>query len=69
VGAELLDHLVGRARGAGVEQLTLDSRGDNVGAHALWRSRGFVEYGRLRDFVTVGDHRYDKTFWVLDLRG
>jgi ribosomal protein S18 acetylase RimI-like enzyme len=68
VGAELLDYLIDRARVTHVEQLTLDSRGDNVGAHALWRSRGFVEYGRLVDFVAVGENRYDKSFWVLDLR-
>jgi hypothetical protein len=27
-----------------------------------------VEYGRLADFVAVAEARYDKTFWVLDLR-
>ena len=68
VGGRVLDHLVETARSARIEQLTLDARGDNSAAHALWRSRGFVEYGRLADFVAVGDARYDKTFWVLDLR-
>jgi ribosomal protein S18 acetylase RimI-like enzyme len=68
LGGVVLDHLIAEARAAHLEQLTLDSRGDNARAHALWRSRGFVEYGRLADFVAVGDARYDKTFWVLDLR-
>lgn len=64
----ILDALVAGAIDHRVEQLTLDSRGDSEAAHQLWRSRGFVEYGRLVDFVAVGDNRYDKTFWVLDLR-
>jgi ribosomal protein S18 acetylase RimI-like enzyme len=65
----MLDHLIAEARAAHLEQLTLDSRGDNLRAHALWRSRGFVEYGTLADFVAVGEVRYDKTLWVLNLRG
>jgi ribosomal protein S18 acetylase RimI-like enzyme len=68
VGGLLLDRLIADTRAAQIEQLTLDSRGDNEAAHGLWRSRGFVEYGRLKDFVAVGEARYDKTFWVLDLR-
>lgn len=67
-GGRLLDRLIEEARESAIEQLTLDARGDNLAAHSLWRSRGFVEYGRLIDFVAVGDVRYDKTFWVLDLR-
>ena len=69
VGGRVLDQLIETARSARIEQLTLDARGDNTSAHGLWRSQGFVEYGRLADFVAVGDARYDKTFWVLDLRG
>jgi ribosomal protein S18 acetylase RimI-like enzyme len=68
LGQQVLDQLIKDARAAHLEQLTLDSRGDNAPAHALWRSRGFVEYGRLPAFVAVGEARYDKTFWVLDLR-
>jgi ribosomal protein S18 acetylase RimI-like enzyme len=58
----MLDQLIEAALNARIEQLTLDSRGDNARAHALWRSRGFAEYGRLADFVAVGEARYDKTF-------
>lgn len=68
LGGVILDRLIATARTAEIEQLTLDSRGDNTRAHHLWRSRGFVEYGRLADFVAVGPERYDKTLWVLDLR-
>ncbi len=68
IGGRMLDQLIETARATGIEQLTLDARGDNRAAHALWRSRGFVEYGRIADFVAVGGTRYDKTFWVLDLR-
>jgi ribosomal protein S18 acetylase RimI-like enzyme len=67
LGGLLLDRLIAEARAAHLEQVTLDSSGDNTSAHALWRSRGFVEFGRLADFVAVGDARYGKTFWVLDL--
>jgi ribosomal protein S18 acetylase RimI-like enzyme len=68
VGAAMLDELLHAARSSGVEQLTLDARGDNTAAHALWRSRGFEQYGVLPEFVAVADQRYDKTFWVADLR-
>ncbi len=68
VGGRVLDSLIEAARNSGIEQLTLDARGDNASAHALWQSRGFVQYGTLTDFVAVGETHYDKTFWVLDLR-
>jgi ribosomal protein S18 acetylase RimI-like enzyme len=68
IGARLLGACVETARSAGIEQLTLDSRGDNATAIRMWESCGFVQYGRLPDFVAVGATRYDKTFWVLDLR-
>ena len=68
MGGALLDSLVATARASGIEQLTLDARGDNHAAHELWRSRGFEQYGTLTDFVAVADRRFDKTFWVADLR-
>jgi ribosomal protein S18 acetylase RimI-like enzyme len=68
IGARLLGTCIQTARFAGVEQLTLDSRGDNAAAIRMWQSNGFLQYGRLTDFVAVGATRYDKTFWVLDLR-
>jgi ribosomal protein S18 acetylase RimI-like enzyme len=67
-GRRLLAALIRGARAAGIEVLTLDARGDNARAHALYRRVGFAEYGRLRDFVAVGERRYDKVFYALDLR-
>jgi ribosomal protein S18 acetylase RimI-like enzyme len=68
VGRALTVALIEAARAAGVETLTLDVRGNNHGAMRLYRSLGFVEYGRLRDFVSVGDVRWDKVLFALDLR-
>ncbi|MCM2430588.1 GNAT family N-acetyltransferase [Streptomyces sp. RKAG337] len=68
VGRALTAALISDARRAGIEVLTLDARGDNDNALHLYRSLGFTEYGRLPDFVAVGDRRYDKVFCMLDLR-
>ncbi len=69
VGRRLLRVLIERARAAGIEQLTLDLRGDNVAAEHLYLSAGFREYGRLPDFVAPdAGRRLDKVFHVLDLR-
>ncbi|MEU9180434.1 GNAT family N-acetyltransferase [Streptomyces sp. NPDC048550] len=69
IGRALTAALIEDARSAGIEVLTLDARGDNTHALGLYRSLGFTEYGRLRDFVAVGDRRYDKVFYAQDLRG
>ncbi|SEB87396.1 GNAT family N-acetyltransferase [Streptomyces sp. 2133.1] len=69
VGRSLTAALVGDAREAGIEVLTLDARADNTRALALYRSLGFREYGRLPDFVAMGGRRYDKVFYMLDFRG
>ncbi|WP_434597896.1 GNAT family N-acetyltransferase [Streptomyces sp. A5-4] len=68
VGRALTAALIGDAQAVGVEVLTLDARGDNANALRLYRSLGFAEYGRLRDFVAVGQRRYDKVFYMLDFR-
>ncbi|MFF2508570.1 GNAT family N-acetyltransferase [Streptomyces sp. NPDC058067] len=68
VGRALTAALVADARRAGIEVLTLDARGDNSAALSLYRSLGFTEYGRLPDFVAVGELRYDKVFYMLDFR-
>jgi ribosomal protein S18 acetylase RimI-like enzyme len=68
IGRALTETLIADARSARVEMLTLDARGDNLAAHGLYQSLGFTEYGRLHDFVAVGDRRWDKVFYVLDLR-
>jgi ribosomal protein S18 acetylase RimI-like enzyme len=69
LGRLLTNELIHAATEAGIEVLTLDFRGDNHPAAALYRSLGFREYGRLPQFVAVGPARYDKIFYALDLRG
>ncbi|MDW6059829.1 N-acetyltransferase [Streptomyces sp. FXJ1.4098] len=68
IGRALTAALIADARQAGIEVLTLDARGDNAKALDLYRSLGFTEYGRLPDFVAVGERRYDKVFYMVDLR-
>ncbi|MEW2480096.1 GNAT family N-acetyltransferase [Mycobacterium sp. NPDC049093] len=69
IGRSLMERLIRAASEANVEVLTLDLRGDNRRAARLYESLGFECYGRLERFVAVGDHRYDKLFYALDLRG
>ncbi|WP_250297853.1 GNAT family N-acetyltransferase [Streptomyces sp. NBC_01267] len=68
IGRALTAALISDAREAGIEVLTLDARGDNVPAQRLYQSLGFTEYGRLPDFVAVGESRFDKVFYMLDFR-
>jgi len=60
LGGRLVSLLVESARQTGIETLTLDVRGDNVGAIRLYERLGFVEYGRRRGFVAFGMYRYDQ---------
>ena len=68
VGRRLMGELIAASRMPGVEVLTLDLRADNERAAALYESVGFHQYGRLADFVAVGERRWDKLFYALDLR-
>ncbi|MEU8703497.1 N-acetyltransferase [Streptomyces sp. NPDC048680] len=68
IGRALTAELIADDGRAGIEVLTLDARGDNSGALHLYRSLGFTEYGRLPDFVAVGERRYDKVFCMWDFR-
>ena len=68
LGRRLTTALIEQARREEIEQLTLDLRADNTPAISLYGSLGFREYGRLPDFVAVGDQRYDRILCVLDLR-
>ena len=61
--------LVDRAVHAGVEVLVLDVRGNNHGAQRLYAELGWTEYGRLPDFVAVGDDRWDRVGCYLDCPG
>jgi ribosomal protein S18 acetylase RimI-like enzyme len=64
----LVTALVADARAHGVEVLTLDVRGNNHAAMALYESCGFVVRGRLPDFVAVGGERWDRVIYAQDLR-
>ena len=65
---QLVGALVEDARDQGVETLTLDVRGNNHAAMNLYESLGFAVYGRLPDFVAVGQDRWDRVLYRLDLR-
>jgi 8-oxo-dGTP diphosphatase len=67
LGRLVVEGLVDDARRAGVESLTLDVRGDNLGAIALYERLGFVECGRVRDFVAWGEQRFDRVTMQLRL--
>lgn len=60
--------LVEDARTSGVEVVTIDCRGNNHGALALYASLGFVPTGRRPDYIAVGDQRFDQVLLHLDLR-
>jgi ADP-ribose pyrophosphatase YjhB (NUDIX family)/ribosomal protein S18 acetylase RimI-like enzyme len=68
-GRLLLRELLTSAASADVEVLTLDVRGDNTDAIALYESAGFATYGRLPGFVAVRDKRWDKVFMSVRLSG
>lgn len=56
----LVHGLLQDASHAGIETAILDVRGNNHGALRLYESLGFQEYGRLPDFIAVGQHRFDR---------
>ena len=68
LGRAITAMLIEQAEAAGIEQLTLDLRGDNAAAVHLYESLGFRVYGRLPEFVAVDRDRFEKVFCVLDLR-
>ncbi|MCC6875200.1 MAG: GNAT family N-acetyltransferase [Sandaracinaceae bacterium] len=55
VGRALMEALIERARSIGLRRLELNVRADNDRARALYRSLGFEEEGRRRDFVLLPD--------------
>jgi ribosomal protein S18 acetylase RimI-like enzyme len=67
-GRALVQALVDDARADGVEVLTLDCRGNNHGAQALYAALGFVVTGRRPDVIAIGDERFDQVLMHLDLR-
>jgi ribosomal protein S18 acetylase RimI-like enzyme len=68
VGRAVTAALVDDARAAGIEVLTLDCRGNNHAALALYSRLGFVTTGRRPDYIAVGEERFDQVLLHLDLR-
>lgn len=68
LGRQLVEAMIAAAEQAGIEILTLDVRGNNHAAMHLYERLGFVEYGRIRDFVAIGHERWDNIYMALDLR-
>lgn len=64
VATAILMALEGRARDLGLENLTLDVRGNNHGAMALYESLGWRRCGVVPDFIAVGDARFDQVNYV-----
>ncbi len=60
--------LIELARADGRELLTLECRGNNHAAQALYASVGFVVTGRRPDAIAVGDDRFDQVLMHCDLR-
>lgn len=60
----VVEALTGHAAEAGVEVLTLDARGNNHAAHALYESLGWERCGRVPDFIAVGAERWDRVFFA-----
>jgi ribosomal protein S18 acetylase RimI-like enzyme len=67
LGKLVVSGLVERARSAGLETLVLGVRGNNHGTIDLYRSLGFVEWGRLPNVIEVGADRYDDVRMYLPL--
>jgi len=59
IGRALVEAIVAHAQQHGVELLSLEARGNNHGAVALYESLGFRRAGLLPNAVAVGRTRYD----------
>ena len=69
LGGALMDALLARARALPeLLQLDLTVTAGNARAEALYRNRGFVEFGRLERAIRVGDTFYAKVHMLLVLR-
>ncbi len=68
LGRRIVEELISYGRKTGIEILTLDVRGNNHAAMALYERLGFREYGRIEDFVAVDNQRWDIVYFSLDLR-
>ena len=67
IGRALLDACIARARGAGLEMLTLSVTAGNAPASSLYLRAGFVRYGSLPRAIKQGGSYLDKDLMLLDL--
>lgn len=65
VARRLVSTAVEGVRRAGIEELLLEVRADNVPAIELYRGLGFAPFGRRRSYY---EDRTDAVLWRLDLR-
>ncbi len=63
----VMQALEDHAREHGIEVAILDARGNNHGAHALYESLGWTEYGRIPDFIAIGRERWDRVCFYKQL--
>jgi ribosomal-protein-alanine N-acetyltransferase len=54
LASQLLDAVIGAARGGGADRLLLEVREDNAGALSFYAARGFVEVDRRRRYYRDG---------------
>lgn len=67
MGSGLLGALVGEARAADLELLTLTVTEGNEGAIRLYERAGFVRFGRLQKAIKVGDQYHAKVYMAKSL--
>lgn len=67
IARRMLEALFEHARGIGVRQVHLNVNVANPRASALYRSMGFVSYGREPDAMQVGGRYYDEELMLLRL--
>jgi GNAT superfamily N-acetyltransferase len=68
IGGALLDALIGTVTEAGHRRIRLDSPDFMTAAHALYRSRGFVEISPYEESEIPAEHRSRWIFMELVLR-
>jgi len=59
LGSDLLQQMMGLARGINMQRMFLEVRPSNVAALALYSKHGFREIGLRRDYYSAGDKRED----------
>ena len=66
IGKQLLQHTVNKAfENPGIELVTLSLVYGNHSAEKLYKSLGFVEYGKMENFFKSGDSYTTQQFMVL----